>query len=89
MTIEAWVAIITAVITLATIIFQAGQIRTEIRLFGEAFKEHSEKDDVEFSNIYNRVNGHAEDIAGLKARIGYEGERRPKSGGHPHLSGGE
>ena len=54
-------------ITIITIVYQAGKLHERIESIGKKFDQHEVEDKREFDAVYERVNGHGEDISALKA----------------------
>lgn len=86
---EAWIALGGGVLTILTIVYQAGQLGSKIDNLSKNFAEHSVEDRENFNTVFNRVNQHSEDIAGLKVGSGMHMERRPQTGGHRQVGAGE
>ena len=75
---EAWIALIGGIITISTIIYQAGKLSSKLDAVLSSFTLHQAEDTKLFANIFERVNEHGEDIATLNAINGLPKPQRSR-----------
>jgi len=62
------VGVITGIVTIATIIYQAGRLSAKLDTIILRFSQHEQQDEDKFKEVFHRLNAHGESIARISPR---------------------